>query len=244
MGERTLAVTIDIEADHGWTRPYRFDALSRTAALQGLCDRLDVPLTAFATGEALEHDSPLWAWLDARGDEIGLHSYAHPRPGQPWDRDDLLRACDRYQARFARAAGCWRPPYGRLQDDALLDLRDAGLDRLSTYRRRGGLLAAPDGGAPLLDKPVSRVFGLPLTLSQLLTVGPVLLRGLPDRAVLCLHLHDVVPTDARAALPWFWRAAYRPGRRHGDPLVFFEGLLAGLARQGVRFVPLFGPLPR
>lgn len=241
MREPILAVTLDIEADHGWSRPYRFDALDRTAPLQALLDRHGVPLTAFATGEALERDSPLWAWLEAGPHQVGLHSYAHPRPGAPWDPVDLARARAAFRARFGRDATCWRPPYGRLDPRSLPDLRQAGLTRLSSYRARGGLLASPDGGMPLLDLPVSRALGLPLSLATLQVLGPALLRAAPPRAVLCLHLHDVIPTAARALLPLPLRLAYLPARRHGDPLAFLDALLSDLAASGTRFAPLFSP---
>lgn len=234
-----LAVTLDVEADHGWRRPFRFDALERTAPLQALLDRHGVPLTAFATGEALERDSPLWGWLRDGPHTIGLHSHGHPRPGSPWDPADLDRALHAFRARFGHRPTCWRPPYGHLDPASLVDLRDAGLTRLSTYRADGGLIACPDGGPPVLDRPVSRALGLPLTLSALSLLGPRLLRALPPRAVLCLHLHDVIPTAARRALPLPFRLAYLPGRRHGDPLAYFERLLTSLGRRGVRFAPLF-----
>lgn len=238
MQARTLALTLDIEADHGWTRPYRFEALQGTGPLQALLDARRAPLTAFATGEALQHDSPLWRWLPDRGDPVGLHSHAHPRPGSPWDPADLALALHAWRARFPGAPTLWRPPYGLLDEAAVPDLRDAGFTLLSTYRPRGGLVAAPDGGLPLLDRPVSRVLGLPLTLSVLQTVGPALLQALPPRAVLCLHLHDVVPVAARSALPLYWRAAYVPGRRHGPGLDFLARVLDRLQDQGIRLVHL------
>lgn len=236
---RTLALTLDVEADHGWARPYAFEALGRTGPLQALLDHHRAPLCTFATGEALERDSALWAWLVARGDEVGLHSWGHPRPGAPWDPADLDRALAAYHQRFGHAPRAWRPPYGRLHPDSLPDLSRAGLRLLSTYGARGGLRASPDGGPPLLDLPVSRPLGLPLTLAALRLLGPGLLRRAPARAVLCLHLHDVVPTAARSALPLPLRLAYRLGDRQGPALDLLDRLLSEQVAAGVRLVPLF-----
>jgi peptidoglycan/xylan/chitin deacetylase (PgdA/CDA1 family) len=232
--ERVCSLTLDLEADHGWARPYRWDALARTGALQALLDAHSAPLTTFATGESLAHASPLWAWLEARGDEIGLHSHSHPTPTDPFDPDDVRRAVAAYRQRFDRDPGCWRPPYGRLKVGEPRALREVGIRRVSTFHD-------PQVGLGLDDRPVSRVMGIPLGLSWLMVVGRAMVHRLPDRAVLVMHLHDVVPTEARAGLPLPLRGFYALGARHGDPLAFLARLLTEIEARGTRFVPLWEP---
>jgi hypothetical protein len=230
--ERTCSLTLDLEADHGWRRPYRWEALARTEPLQALLDAWRVPLTVFATGEALERPSPLWDWLEGRGDEIGLHSWSHPRPGQPFDPTEVQRAVAVYRRRFGREPSIWRPPYGRMKPGEARALLDAGIRRVSTF----GWGEAPRG---LEDRPVGRALGLPLCLSHLAAIGAPMRRRIPARSVICAHLHDLVPTAARARLPLPLRAYYWLGARQGEPLSALARLLGDLEARGTRFVPLW-----
>lgn len=119
-GSRRVALTFDDGPDEDAT-PTVLDAL----------DEIDVRATFFVVGEQLERHWRIARETLARGHELALHGYSHPRHEElvpPAARDEVARGVGAFEAAVGRRPTRMRPPYGRFSEHSYKACRSLGLE--------------------------------------------------------------------------------------------------------------------
>lgn len=212
---RYACLTLDFEDD--WTIP---DAPDRNPTLEHLddfvaiVDDLDVPISVFAVGRAIErHPDHVDRIDDALDAEFHLHSYRHDITGSsPFDRA-VRDGIDAYESHFGRRPIGSRAPQGDIRADELAHLEATGFEfdasvfpsyRPGVYNNLTAPLRPyfPAGCETLLEIPFGAVPGLriPIAVNYLKLLGRPyarLLRHVPlsDVVVIDSHLQDFWYTE-------------------------------------------------
>ena len=102
-----------------------------TPALLDALEAADARATFFVCGEQLLRAPRLGAEILARGHEVALHGFAHPRhdelfPGA--SRDDLAKGAGAVEAATGAAPRLFRPPYGEATDATAAACERLGLE--------------------------------------------------------------------------------------------------------------------
>lgn len=117
----TRQPVVFLTVDDGWTQDPGF---LRMVAQAG------VPVTAFLVGRALQEAPAYWRSFVARGGTVQDHTLTHVRMNRvnrATQRIQVCRDADVVTRALGRRPTLFRPPYGELDANTLLTVRDCGL---------------------------------------------------------------------------------------------------------------------
>lgn len=253
---RYACLTLDFEDD--WTipnAPDRNPTLDHVDDYLALVDDLDVPISVFAVGRAIERHPDVVDRIDDAVDaEFHLHSYRHDiTRSHPFD-EEVEAGSDAYEAHFGRRPTGYRAPQGDIRGEELAHLEATGFTfdasvfpsyRPGVYNNLTAPLRPyyPAECESLLEIPFGAVPGLriPIAVNYLKLLGRPyarLLRHVPlsDVIVIDSHLQDFWYTEFHDHLSEPKRTLMTRNMDRAVPL--FREFVTFLDESGYEFVKL------
>ncbi len=237
---RSFAFTLDLESDYASLLPSVRNRIleqpERVKAVLSALGEKGIRGTAFVVGQVIESYPRIIDVFQEHQWEFELHSYSHDT-ARPDTVDEIARGREAFVRRFGRDPVGYRAPQGRISNEGIARLADAGFHydtsvfpsyfpdplRYIAMPRAPHFRKAP-GGRRLLEVPMTTVTPLRLTLSTsyIKLLGPSFYRaaigvfGLPEVVCFDSHLHDFIlePESYRELRP-FWKFVYGRHRDHG-----------------------------
>lgn len=129
-----------------------------TPAVLDALDTVDVRATFFLLGSHVDAEPGLAREIVARGHEVGVHGYNHPRHERisvTESRDDVMRGYDAISSALDIRCAWYRPPYGKMSDGAAEACRELGMT--TVYWSAWGLDWEPVSSERIADVACQRL---------------------------------------------------------------------------------------
>jgi hypothetical protein len=231
---KTICYTLDLEHDYAGLSPSdEYEAFLHHGILERLSDlvrRFELKLTVFATGQVLEQKREIVDFFRGLGSEIELHGYHHIMY-QPDLVLEVQKGVEAYRKYFNKKPMGYRSPGGHHSPVLLKALMREGIQydsslmpsfRWGLYNNfrspikpfndpESSILEIPMGVVPKIRAPIAASYIRLVGLSTYKMLFAIF--GTITPLVFLFHLVDLVPTQMRKQLSWFWRYIYAKGQK-------------------------------
>jgi peptidoglycan/xylan/chitin deacetylase (PgdA/CDA1 family) len=226
---KQFCLTLDLENDWNFDEAgYDHLVFNYLDEFIKLIQSLDVPLSIFVVGKAIEkfpeEIDKLRNQLDC---EFHLHSYSHDLSKQYDFGTEVRRGKQAYRSHFGRDPIGYRAPQGNIETGEFRILEEEGFKfdssifpsyRPGVYQNLGMPLEPyiPPESSELIEFPLGVIRGvrIPLSQSYFKLIGTPLgklldFAPLPDICIYNIHLHDIYETDSHDQLPPIKKAIFK-----------------------------------